>query len=251
MGAAGCSTASQAPANQTPTTPPGSIKPARDQRALDELKAMGQALGQAKSLEFEVSSMAPIRGPNGQWLHVLKTAKVEAQRPNRLFVETGGDAFPQKIFFDGKTLSISAPEHKLYTQTPLAGDIDAMMAQSAKKGGNVFVFADVLLADPYSSWVQDLEGAVLVGDSTRGHEKLRHLAFTAKDEDWEVWVDTKTHLPRMVYAKYLGAERSPAILVEFNHWKLNSSIPGSVFAFHAPKDSKKAELRAPTGGEGK
>jgi hypothetical protein len=223
------------------------IEPLKDPRAMAELQKMGQALAQAKTLSFNESSTTPIRGPNGQWLHILKTAKVELQRPNSLFVETGGDAFLQKIYFDGKTFSVSAPEHQLYSQEEMPGDIDAMLAMAAKKSGDAFTFSDVLISDPLATWTKDLDGALFVGESMHGNEKLAHLAFTAKDVDWEMWVNQKDHLPRMVYVKYIGVEKTPSLMIEFTKWKVNAPIPASVFNFVAPANAKKAKLKAPEG----
>ena len=234
----------QAKADTTATE----ITPVKDQRALAELKQMGDALAKAKSMSFETLSMTPIRGPNEQWIHVFSTAKVSMQRPDKLAIVTGGDAFPQRIYFDGQTFTISAPEKKLYSQTPMTGSIDSMLAQASEKSGASFVFSDVLLADPLASWTKDLAGAVYVGESVRNSEKLSHLALTAKDVDWEVWVDKKTHLPRMVYVKYTGEKRSPSVLIEFKKWIVNTKIPTNVFAFKAPQGSIKAELKAPQGG---
>ena len=235
----------QQPVQADTTTP--QITPVKDQRALVELKKMGDALSGASSMSFDANTMTPFRGPNDQWIHAFSTAQVEMQRPNHLFVVTGGDAYPQKVYFDGNLFSVSSIEKKLYTQNEMPGSIDSVLAQASKKGGNTFPFSDVLLSDPYASWTKDLDGAVYVGESTRGGEKLRHLALTAKDVDWEIWVDTKTHLPRMVFVKYTGANRSPSILIEFSKWKLNAKIPASVFAFNAPAGAKKIDLKTPEG----
>jgi hypothetical protein len=224
-------------------TPP--ITPVKDQRAIIELKRMSDTLTSAKSLSFMASSMKPLRGPNGQWVHVFTTAKVDLQRPNKLFIATGGDAFPQSIYFNGQTFAVSAPQEKLFTQREMTGNVDTMLAQAADKGGEAFAFSDVLLSDPFTSWTTDLEGAVYVGQSTRGNEKLQHIALSAKNVDWEIWIDSHDHLPRMVYVKYIGAERSPSTLIEFTHWKVNPKLAASTFVFHAPRGAKQAKMKAP------
>ncbi len=232
--------------NAAPTAPP--IIPVQDQRAVGELKRMSDALVAARSMTFETSSLTPFHGPNGQWVHVLKTARVEMRRPDKLSIVTGGDAVPQRIVFDGKKYSVSALDRQLYSQTEMAGTIDEMLAQASRQGGNVLTFADVLLSDPYANWIKGLEGAVYVGETDRNGEKLNHLAFTEKDEDWEVYNSEKDHLPRLVYVKYLGVKRSPAILIEFGKWKINPSIAAAEFGFQAPAGAKKAALKAPAGG---
>lgn len=225
------------------------IAPVKDLRALKQLKEMSDALANAKSLTFDTTSMTPMRGPNGQWFHILTTSKVLLSRPAHLAVETGGDAVQQKITFDGNTYSVSVPKHHVYSQDQMPGSIDEMLASAATKGGNVFTFADVLLSDPYTMWAKSLDGAVYVGESERGKEKLSHLMLTSKSVDWEVWLDQKTHLPRIVYVKYTGVEKAPSVMIEFSKWKLNADIPAATFAFVAPKGAAKVQLKAPAGGQ--
>ena len=221
--------------------------PSKDPRAITALKKMSDALSSAKSLSFISTAMTPVRVPSGGWIHVFSTAKVDLKRPSHLFIETGGDAFAQGIYFDGNTFSVIARDSKFYSQEPMPGSVDNMLDQAASKAGYTFPFSDVLLSNPYDSWSKDLESARYIGQSTRGKEKLQHFAFAAKSVDWEVWTDQKTHLPRMVFVKYVGAERSPTVLIEFNRWKRNPDIADSRFAFHAPADAKKLPLKSPEG----
>jgi hypothetical protein len=232
---------------QAETSKPAEVAPVKDQRALTELKQMGDALSAARTLSFDTTSLSPLRGPNNQWVHVLKTDQVKLQRPNQLFIKTGGDSVKRDIFFDGKTYSVYAVDHKLYSQETVEGSVDDMLAKISSKGGDTFAFADVLLADPYASWSKSLEGAVYVGQSERQGEKLTHIALTEKGADWEVFIDNKTHLPRIVYVKYTDLERSPAVLIEFSKWKINAELPPSTFAFKAPSGAKKAPFKAPQG----
>jgi hypothetical protein len=244
--AGGC--ASSSTKTEAPSEPKQiRVVPVKNQEAMNELKKMGDALSSAKSMSFLATMMTPIRGANAQWIHVFTTAKVELKRPNKLSIETGGDAFPQHIYFDGTTFKSVSEEKKLYTEAPMPGTIDQMLAKASKDAGDSFAFADVLIADPLTSWTTGLEGAVYIGESTRGGEKLQHLALTAKDVNWEVWTDEKSHLPRMVFVKYIGETHSPSVLIEFSKWKTNSSISDSHFKYRSPKGFIKVALKAPEG----
>ena len=194
--ATGCASSCKKPITDSKTAAAPAVVPVKNQAALDELKKMGDALAHAKTMSFIATSMTPIRSANNQWVHVFATAKVAMERPSKISIETGGDAFPQHIIFDGATFSMSSPDTKLYSQTAMTGNIDSMLAQASAKAGDSFPFSDVLIADPLTSWTTGLEGAAYIGESTRGGEKLQHLALSAKDVHWEVWTDEKTHLPR-------------------------------------------------------
>lgn len=251
MMTSGCASSAPAPSKeQTHSTASAAVKPVKDPIALAELKKMGDALAGAKTLSFWSNTMTPIRGANNQWVHVFSTAKVSLKRPNKVTIETGGDAFPQKIYFNGKTFVTVSPDKKLYSETPMSGTIDNMLAQAAKAGES-FSFADVLIADPLTTWTTDLDGATYIGRSDRNGEKLQHIALTAKDVDWEVWIDEKTHLPRVVYVKYTGENRSPTVLIEFGKWKKDAKIADSTFTYKAPHSFKMIALKQPEQGASK
>jgi hypothetical protein len=247
--AGGCASASghKEKASESVASAQTKVVPVKNPEAMGELKKMGDALSSAKSMSFVATMMTPIRGANAQWIHVFTTAKVQMKRPNKLSIETGGDAFPQHIYFDGTNFVAVAEGKKLFSQTGMPGDIDSMLAQASKQAGDSFPFADVLIADPLASWSAGLEGAVYVGESNRGGEKLQHIALTAKDVTWEVWTDEKSHLPRMVFVKYIGETHSPSVLIELSKWKINSSLSDSTFKFKAPKDYSIVSLKAPEG----
>ncbi len=242
-----CSTAKKLDSVEATSKP--EVAPVKDQRAIDELKNIGKALSAANSIQFRAVTMSPVRGPNEQWVHVFSTSDVKLQRPNQLFIATGGDAFPQKFYFDGTYLAVHSAETKLYTQTNMPGSIDTMLALTSKHGGTSFAFSDVLLEDPFASWNHELLGAIFVGESVREGEKLKHIALTAKGVDWEMWVNAKTHLPRTVYVKYTTGHRAPSVMIEFSKWRLNSKINESNFIFKAPKGTNKANLKAPEGAK--
>jgi hypothetical protein len=245
--AGGCASASSQKEKAPEPASQVQVTPVKNQEAMNELKKMGDALSRAKSMSFVATMMTPIRGANTQWIHIFTTAKVEMKRPNKLSIETGGDAFPQHIYFDGTTFASVAKEKKLFTEASMPGTIDEMLAKASKDAGDNFAFSDVLIADPLTSWTNGLEGAAYIGESNRGGEKLQHLALKAKDVSWEVWTDEKSHLPRMVFVKYTGEVHTPSVLVEFSKWKINSAISESTFKYKATKGFTKVALRAPEG----
>lgn len=224
------------------------VEPVVDKVALDELKKMSNVLSKAKTLTFVATTMTPIRGANLQWVHVFTNAEVKVQRPNKIVIESGGDAFPQKIFFDGALFSKVATQEKLYSQKSMSGTIDTMLSKVSTLAGESLAFGDVLLADPYLSWTHDLTAATYIGETDFKGEKLQHVALAAKDVEWEVWMDHVTHLPRMVYVKYTGQSRAPSTLIEFSRWEVDRKLSVSLFKFQPPQDFKMIEIKAPKEG---
>ena len=224
--------------------------PIKDERAIKVLKGMTDTLAQAKTLSFRARSLVPTAGPNGQWISLLGTSRVAMQRPDKLFVKTRGDIFPNDLYLDGKTWTAIAPNERFYAQRPAPGPtIDALIDEAYAKSDDPFPFADVLPSDAYARFTRDLSSALYVGRSTIGGAKVDHLAFTGKAVDWEIWIGVTDRLPRFVMGTYRDLERSPTFWVEFADWKVNPPIDPKTFTPVIPAGSKKIEFKQERTGQ--
>jgi hypothetical protein len=219
--------------------------PAKDERALSVLARTCATLAKAKTISFRARDMVSTLGPAGQWIDLIGTARVVAERPDKLFVETRGDRFPQDFFYDGKTITMYAPHEKIYAQADAPPTLEAMIQHADDIGGITFPFADVLPAEPCSTLTKDLTTALYVGESTVGGAKTEHLAFATKNEEWQIWIGAEDHLPRMLLARYRDVEGAPRITVEFSDWKVGGPSPASTFGFKAPSGAVKTEFKKP------
>ncbi len=225
-----------------PSAPP---KAAIDQKALALLKTMSDTLAGAQTRSFRVQSMIPFRKAPGPWVNLLGASKVVVQGKDRLFVETRGDFFPFDFFYDGKTITYFAPKQNFYAQKEAPGTLDEIVEKAYQEGDGSFVYADILLSDPYSVLSANLLGAFYVGKSTVGEIKTDHLAFSNPGVDWQIWIEEGTHLPRLVTATYLNRRGEPGYTVEFKDWKLNEVILDSTFTFQNTTKAAKIDYQNP------
>jgi len=204
--------------------------PAKEPQAMAVLREMSTTLASAKTMRFKVRSFVPVKSPAGAWITLIGGGSVMREGKDRLFVETSGDLFPFRFYYDGKTVTAFAPNEKIYAQRDAPGTIDEVLAQATKKGEASFVFADLVSSDPFAAMAKDLQGAFVVGASTI---------------DWEIWIGTKDRLPRMFTLTDLADARKPTHTVQISDWELDGALPPDSFSFAAPDGAKKVPFRDP------
>ena len=221
------------------------IQLVKDPRALAALKAMSDRLTAAKSFTFLTHNTVPMLGPNLQWISLVGTARVALERPNKLFIERGGDQTPMEVYYDGKTLALHEPREKLFAEVSAPATIDATLAEVFGPALAGFPYLDVLLADPYAALTADLGGALYVGRSTVDGVKTDHLAFRGPGVDWEIWIGAEDKLPRLVQAKYVDLGKAPTITTRFSDWNLNAQIPAATFTLEKAAGAQQIEFVRP------
>ena len=209
------------------------------------LREMSAALTAAKTLQFRIRNLIPMQVAGGDWITLVGDATVKREGQDRLSVESGGDLFPFQLLYDGKTVTAFAADKKLYAQREAPGTIDAMLQQAAAKGEAAFVFADLVSADPYAAMTKGLKSARLVGTSTVDGVETRHLAVHGQKVDWEIWIATTDHLPRLVTITDIAEARKPTQTVQLSGWTVDQAIPPDAFSFNAPADVMQVPFRDP------
>lgn len=233
------------------STAPKAPTPAIDQRALDILKKMSDTLSQAKTVSFQARSMIPFRTPDGTWINLYGTSRVVMQRPDKLFDSTAGEHAAHDFYFDGKTITSYSPAKNLYAVKSAPPDIDAMIEEAYESDGKSFPYADILVSDPYATLTEDLVKAFYVGQATilplsgGGSAEADHLVFSNEEVEWQIWIGTADHMPRMVSATYLDDVREPSYTVEFGGWKLNEQVVPETFIYKNTSKAAKVEFRNP------
>lgn len=231
-------------AEDTPLTPTAPVQMIKDEQALNLLKGMSDTLANAKTLSFKARSLVPIAAPNGQLISLFGNSRVVMQRPDKLFVESRGDLFPNDLYYNGKTVTAIGLGKNFYvereTESPTLDD--AIL--SANPGADALApFIEMLVSDPYAMLTYELLTAMVVGQSVIDGVKTDHLAFTSKGVDWELWIGTHDKLPHLMVVSHREGERQPTFTVAFSNWKLNAPVPARTFNAVIPKGAVKLDFK--------
>jgi hypothetical protein len=220
-----------------------------DPLALDVLKAVTQPIEQAQAFTFKALVSEEQLATNGQIVTFFHTTEITVQRPDKVHLIFKGSG--ERVDFYGTSGSITmyAPETKLYATMPAKATIDDNLADITAKGIDMPV-GPFLSSHLYELASKNLITGYVIGRVKIYDQDVHQLAFTAPDVDWQLWV-TGGESPRIVRAESVNKklEGKPRTIVQFLDWDLSPSIPTDEFTFTKPADAHQIEMLLPTGGK--
>jgi hypothetical protein len=152
------------------------------------LKAMSDYIGSQKSLSFAYDATFEVVTKDQQKLQFANSGTVEMDRPDRIHAIRHGGFADVAMTFDGKTLSISGKEAKIYAQTEIPGSVDNLVDVLRDKYDRPLPAADLLLSNTYDVLMADVTDVKDLGSGIIGGQECDHLAFRTKDVDWQIWI---------------------------------------------------------------
>jgi hypothetical protein len=235
-------------AGSTPPNEPKSsapvVAPIREQRALDLLKRMSETLAAAKAFTYRSRGAIELRAKTGQFVTLFGNSEVALERPNKLHVQVTGELPNFQFYYDGTSVTAYSPKNNVYSVSSAPPTIDEMLEFVQNKANIHFPSSDLMLADPYVVLTKDVSSGFIVGPATVDGSACEHLAFRAPDTNWEIWIDSKSALPRRLLVTYTDVTNFPRLGVEFSNWDLAPKLAASRFAFAKPAGAKQIDFRA-------
>lgn len=236
-------------AQNAPATAPGSAsaapdngtKPIMDQAVLDLLKKATSRIASAPSFSVETFGAREVPTSQGQMLTLFDSAEVDVKRPDKLKAEIRAGDTDIDVYYDGKTITLSDDKAKLYAVANAPATLDAFLADAAKTHGIHLPMADFLASDPYAQLTAGLTHAYDAGTTLVDGKAVRHLVFAKPGVEYQLWLDSKTDLPRMLAVTYVDAPRAPRFSVTFEDWKFRDRRD-SAFSFSPGKSASKIDF---------
>jgi len=97
------------------------------------VKSMSDYLAAQKSISFDMETDLEIVTKDGQRLSLASSGAIELSRPDKIRAERKGGFADIEAVYDGKTLSLLGKNLNLYTQIPIAGDLDHLVGELRDK----------------------------------------------------------------------------------------------------------------------
>jgi hypothetical protein len=171
------------------------------------------------------------------------TSNVTVKRPNKLRAVRKGELMDQRLFYDGKTLTMYNPLQQVYATKPAPATIEEMIDYARETVGVLLPAADLLYRNAFPLLTQKLTLAVVVDKAVVGGVKCDHLLFSNADVDFQLWVaEGKQPWP----CKYVVTETStPArlsISTVMSDWNLTPVVDDALFKFVPPKGTEAIDI---------
>ena len=194
----------------------------------------------AFTVDYDVES--EIIDRNGQKLQFNSSGTVAVQRPGKLYAHRTGAVADAEIYFNGKTVTLFGKKMNAYVQIDSPGTIDQAIDAVRGETGLDMAGADLLYSDPQAGLLTDVESGAYLGTEVVSGIECDHLAFRARQVDWQIWVQSGAAPVPMKYvitSKWLTG--APQYSVRLYNWNVQPEIDAKRFDFVPAEGAKKLD----------
>ena len=188
--------------------------PAVDPAAVQKLQRMSQFLDSLQRFSVETQSTLEDLHESGHRVDFDVTANVTVARPNRLRAMRTGGVMDQRLYYDGKTLTLFNPAEKVFATEAAPPTVEKTIDFARETIGILLPAADLLYRNAFPLLSQDLKLAVVVGKAVIGGVRCDHLLFSRPGADFQVWI---AEGPKPWPHKYTVTDTSTPALLEHHH----------------------------------
>ncbi|HEU0309968.1 MAG TPA: DUF2092 domain-containing protein, partial [Sphingomicrobium sp.] len=172
--------ASAATAQASPT--------AKDPAAMAALDRMGAALAKKMEVNVHADITAEDVLESGQKVEYGGTVDIIARRPDKLKLTLAMGPSQRVLYYDGKTLTMSAPSLGYYASTAAPATIKEMLVMAQDRFGLEIPLADLFMWSADPTLAAKVTSAIALGTETIGGFACEHYAMRQQGVDWQIWL---------------------------------------------------------------
>jgi len=213
--------------------------PAVDPAAVQKIKRMFDFLDAQQQFSVETQSIVEEIRFSKHRVDYDLTANVVVKRPNKLSAVRTGELMNERLFYDGKTLTLYRPSDKTYASATAPDTIERMIDFARETVGILLPAADLVYRGAYPLMMQDVSLAAVVGKATIGGVNCDHLLFSRPGVDFQIWIAAGD---KPWPCKYVVTETDTptklSITTFLSGWNFNPVVQDARFTFVPPKDAR-------------
>jgi len=226
------------------SAPAASQDDASAQNAKALLKKMSDYLAAQNAISLSFDSVFEVVSKEGQKLQLATSGTALLNRPDKIRTTRQSGFSDTEMVFDGKTLSILGKGQNAYVQAEVAGTIDNLIDQLREKFHRQLPGADLLQSGVYDQLMTDVTDVKDLGSGVIGGTECDHLAFRAKDTDWQIWIAQGAQpYPCRYVITSKGVDQAPQFTMQIREWKAGAGVAGADFSFTPPAGAKKMDVK--------
>ena len=205
---------------------------------------MSDYLAAQKAISLGYDSIFEVVSKDHQKLQLATSGTVDLSRPDKIHTTRKSGFSDTEMTFDGKTLSILGKGQNAYVQAEAPGTIDNLIDQLRDKFHRQLPGADLLQSNVYDTLMTDVTDIKDLGSGVINGKECDHLAFRAKDTDWQIWI---AQGPEPYPCRYVitskGVDQAPQFTLEVRDWKAGSAAAQPAFSFTPPAGAKRLDAK--------
>jgi hypothetical protein len=204
------------------------------------LKAMSDYLAAQQAISFEYDSTLEVVTKQNQKLGLASSGTLTLNRPDKLHATRTGGFASVEFVFDGKTLTLLGKNANVYAQIEAPGTIDHLVDELRNKYHRPVPAADLLMSDVYKQLMPLVVDTKDLGSGVMGGVECDHLAFRAKEVDWQIWIAQGNRpYPCRYVITSTKVTGGPQYTIDVRAWKTGAEVASDRFSLQVPTDAKK------------
>jgi len=224
------------------TAPVAGGQDASAQNAKALLKAMSDYLAAQKVISLSYDSVFEVVSKEKQKLQIATSGAILLNRPDKVRTTRKSGFADTEMVYDGKTLSFLGKGQNAYVQAEVPGTVDALIDQLREKFHRQLPGADLLQSGVYEALMTDVTDVKDLGSGVIGGVECDHLAFRAKDTDWQIWIaQGQNPYPCRYVITSTGVDQAPQFTLTIREWKAGADLAAGDFTFNPPAGAKRIE----------
>jgi hypothetical protein len=208
------------------------------------LKAMSDYLAGQTAISFGYDTNLDVVTKDHQKFTLASSGAINLARPDKFRASRHGGFANVEMVFDGKTLTLLGKDANLYTQADIPGTLDHLVDELRDTYKRPIPGADLLLSNVYQELMRDVVDVKDLGSGVIGDAECDHLAFRTKELDWQIWIaQGEDPYPCRYVISSTGVDQAPQYSIQMRDWKTGDAVAPDDFAFKAPPEARKVELK--------
>jgi hypothetical protein len=218
-------------------------KPIVDPRADQLLRSMSEYLGGEKQFTVHADVEFDDVLPTGQKVQYAAVQDIAVRRPNRAYIEYVGDIGANRLWYDGKRVTVLDGVENVYASVEAPGKLDATLDRLLQNHGFSPPLSDLLYAKPYDMLRPRIQFGLYLGLHDVDGVRCHHLAFVDKSIDWQIWIEDGPQIvPRKVVITYTDVSGAPQFEAKLSEWDFATRQADVLFTPMLPADAVQLEF---------
>ncbi|MCH8614847.1 DUF2092 domain-containing protein [Sphingomonas sp. SM33] len=226
---------------QEATEPAAPSNDQSTQNAKALLKKMSDYLAAQKAFSLSYDSVFEVVSDQHQKFQIATSGTVDMSRPDKIRATRKSGFTDTETVFDGKTLTIYGKGKNAYVQAEVPGTVDNLIDQLRDRFHRQLPGADLLGSNVYDTLMTDVTDVKDLGSGVVGGQECDHLAFRAKDTDWQIWIAQGANpYPCRYVITSKGVDQAPQFTMTIRDWKAGGAAD---FGFKPPAGATKLDAK--------
>ena len=208
------------------------------------LKAMSDYMAAQTAISFDFDTNLEVVTKDHQKILLASSGTVDLKRPDKIRLTRVGGFANAEIIFDGKTLTVVGKNANAYAQIDIPGTLDHLVDELRDTYHRPVPGADLLLSNIYDQLMPQVTDAKDLGSGVIDGVECDHLAFRAKDVDWQIWIAQGANpYPCRYVITAKDVDQAPQYSVQIRDWKTGNKVKPDNFAFANWTNARRIDIK--------